>query len=83
VADALVKIDKLQAQYTLANQRVETLQKAVSNATMLFKSGMATYFEVNSAQGNLLQAELALATIKKERLSSNVALYRALGGGWE
>ena len=83
VSDALARIDKQSAQYTIAVQRVETLQKAISNANMLFKNGMATYLEVIVAQGNLLEAELELAAIKKDRLSSNVALYRALGGGWE
>jgi multidrug efflux system outer membrane protein len=83
VSNALVKIEKQEAQFTIANQRVETLHKAVSNANLLFRSNMATYVEVNIAQGNLLQAELELASIKKERLSSNVELYRALGGGWE
>ncbi|WP_284653309.1 efflux transporter outer membrane subunit [Flavobacterium terrisoli] len=83
VSNALVKIDKQEKQYTIAVERVATLQKAVDNANLLFKSGMATYLEVNFAQGNLLQAELELATIKKERLASNVELYRALGGGWE
>ena len=83
VSNALVKIDKQTQQYTIAVDRVATLQKAVENANLLFKSGMATYLEVNIAQGNLLQAELELASIKKERLSSNVELYRALGGGWE
>ncbi|HLA56204.1 MAG TPA: TolC family protein [Flavobacterium sp.] len=83
VSNALAKIDKQSAQYTIVNQRVETLQKAISNANMLFKNGMATYLEVIIAQGNLLEAELELASIKKDRLSSNVELYRALGGGWE
>lgn len=83
VSNALVKIDKQQKQYTIAADRVATLQKAVDNANLLFKSGMATYLEVNFAQGNLLQAELELASVKRERLVSNVELYRALGGGWE
>lgn len=83
VTDALTKIEKLQQQYTIANQRVETLKKGVDNANLLFKSSMATYFEVNNAQASLLQAELQLASIKKERLAANVSLYRALGGGWE
>lgn len=83
VSDALARIDKQEKQYTLALERVSTLQKAVNNANLLFRSSMATYLEVNIAQGNLLQAELELANIKRERLSSNVALYRALGGGWE
>lgn len=83
VSNALVKIDKQEKEYAIANERVTTLQKAVDNANLLFKSGMATYLEVNVAQGNLLQAELELASIKKERLTANVELYRALGGGWE
>ncbi|HMI08068.1 MAG TPA: efflux transporter outer membrane subunit [Flavobacterium sp.] len=83
VSDALVKIDKLEEQFDLANQRVETLQRAIKNANLLFRNGLATYLEVIIAQGNLLGAELELASIKKERLSTNVELYRALGGGWE
>lgn len=83
VANALVKIEKLKEQYDLANDRFVTLQKAVKNATLLFKSGMATYIEVIVVQGNLLQAELELATLKKERLTANIELYRSLGGGWE
>lgn len=83
VSDALAKIEKQSVQYDIANQRVETLKKAIANANMLFKNGMATYLEVIIAQSNLLGAELELASIKKDRLSSNVELYRALGGGWE
>jgi len=83
VSDALVAIDKLEEQYALAGERTLTLQKAVTNANLLFRNGMATYIEVIVAQGNLLQSELELAGIKKDRLAANVNLYRALGGGWE
>ena len=83
VSGSLVKIEKLKEQFTIANERVTTLQKAVTNANLLFKNGMANYIEVITAQGNLLQAELELASLKKDRLAANVDLYRALGGGWE
>ncbi|WP_445457709.1 TolC family protein [Flavobacterium sp. HNIBRBA15423] len=83
VSNALVKIEKSKEQYELANERLATLQKAVGNAELLFKNGLATYIEVIIVQGNLLQAELELALLKKERLSANVELYRSLGGGWE
>lgn len=83
VSNALVKIEKQKEQFTIANERAETLKKAVQNATLLFKNGMANYIEVIVAQGNLLQAELELASLKKDRLSSNIELYRALGGGWK
>lgn len=83
VSDALVKVEKLKEQQTIISNRVSTLQKAVKNADMLFKNGMANYLEVIEAQGNLLQSELDLATIKRSRLEADVELYRSLGGGWK
>lgn len=83
VSDALARIDKQEQQFKIVNDRVATLRTAISNADMLFRNGMSTYLEVIIAQGNLLEAELELAAITKDRLSSNVELYRALGGGWE
>ncbi|NTV17724.1 MAG: efflux transporter outer membrane subunit [Chlorobiaceae bacterium] len=82
VSDALVQLDKVKLQETIAEQRVATLQKAVSDSGMLFRSGMATYLEVIVAQTNALQAELALADIRRQHLSSMSELYRSLGGGW-
>lgn len=83
VSDALVKVEKLQQQESFLKERVKTLQQAIKNANLLFKNGMAEYLEVLSAQSNLLQSELELANIKREQLSANTELYRALGGGWK
>ncbi|MGQ7944217.1 TolC family protein [Flavobacterium sp. WC2509] len=82
VSDALVKVEKLHQQESILQERVKTLQQAIKNAKMLFKNGMAEYLEVLSAQASLLQSELELANIKREQLSANTELYRALGGGW-
>ncbi|MBU2062630.1 MAG: efflux transporter outer membrane subunit [Bacteroidetes bacterium] len=83
VADALVKLDKLQEQIDFLQQRVTILNKATFNANLLFKNGMADYLEVLTAQANVLQAELELANLKREQLSNNTELYKALGGGWQ
>ncbi|RZJ70507.1 efflux transporter outer membrane subunit [Flavobacterium sp.] len=83
VSNALVSIDKLKLQYEAADGRRLQLEKAVSNADMLFKSGMANYLEVITAQDNLLQSELQVLVQKKARLDANVDLYRSLGGGWK
>ncbi|WP_298151184.1 efflux transporter outer membrane subunit [Flavobacterium sp.] len=83
VTNALVSIEKLKMQYQLSEERTVTLQQTVKNATLLFRNGLANYIEVIIAQGNLLQSQLELASIKKDRLAANVELYRALGGGWE
>jgi len=83
VSDALVKIEKLNQEQGIIVNRVSTLQKAISNANMLFGSGLANYLEVITAQSNALQSELELAAITREQLSAKVELYRALGGGWK
>jgi outer membrane protein, multidrug efflux system len=82
VSDALVTLDKLTDQQKLAAERTKTLQDAIQNSKMLFKNGQATYLEVITAQGNVLQSELELANIKKAQLDAAVDLYRSLGGGW-
>ncbi len=83
VSDALVRIQKLKTEQSIAANRVNTLQKAISNANMLFASGMANYLEVITAQSNVLQSELELAAITRDQLSAKVELYRSLGGGWK
>jgi outer membrane protein, multidrug efflux system len=62
---------------------VDTLKQAVGNAQLLFKSDMANYLEVITAQTNALQAELNLAAIQRSQLGAVVELYRSLGGGWK
>lgn len=83
VSDALVSIEKLKSQQAIAADRVSTLQKATGNANLLFKNGMANYLEVITAQSNVLQSELELATIKRDQLNAVSELYRSLGGGWK
>jgi multidrug efflux system outer membrane protein len=82
VSDALVKVEKLKSQQAIASTRVETLKHATTNANLLFKNGLANYLEVITAQSNVLQSELELASIKTSELNAVAELYRALGGGW-
>ncbi|RYY25056.1 MAG: TolC family protein, partial [Sphingobacteriaceae bacterium] len=83
VSDALVRIEKLKQQQDTAANRVKTLQQATKNASLLFKNGLANYLEVITAQSNVLQGELELASIKRDELSAVSELYRSLGGGWK
>ena len=83
VVNALVQLNKLKAQQQISNAQVDTLHKAINNATLLFRSGLADYLEVITAQSNSLNAELQLADIQRQRLAAAVELYRSLGGGWK
>ncbi|WP_256009414.1 TolC family protein [Desertivirga xinjiangensis] len=83
VSGTLVEIEKLNEEASIKAQRVTNLQKAVGNANKLFISGLATYLEVITAQGNVLQSELELAGIKRNQLGAQVKLFKAIGGGWK
>jgi multidrug efflux system outer membrane protein len=83
VSDALVKVEKLDEQQSIATKRVNTLQQATQNAVLLFKSGMANYLEVITTQSSVLQSELDQAALKYGQLNARIDLYRALGGGWK
>ena len=83
VTNALVQVEKLEQQHQIVTGQVDTLRNAVTNAQLLFKSDLANYLEVITAQGNALQAELDLAAIRSEQLGAMVELYRSLGGGWK
>ena len=83
ISNALVQVDKLKQQEQIATTQVDTLHYAIFNARLLFKSDLANYLEVITAQSNALQAELNLASIQRQQLSAIVELYRSLGGGWK
>jgi outer membrane protein, multidrug efflux system len=83
VSNALVKVEKLREQRAIASERTDILQLATRNAGLLFKSGMANYLEVLTAQATALQSELETVDLKRQHLNSFVELYRSLGGGWK
>src|SRR5690625_5467000 len=72
--DALPILDE---QMTYIDRRVEVTQKTVVNAFLLFKSGLANYLEVLTAQSNAMESELE--DRKSTRLnSSHVAISYAV-----
>lgn len=83
VSSALVTLKKLADREKAVRKQAGILRKSVGNAELLFKSGMADYLEVMTAQANAYDAELSLADIRRQRLVARTELYRALGGGWK
>lgn len=83
ISNTITTVDKQKEQLLLSQQRVNNSELAVKNASLLFRSGYATYLEVITAQSNALKSELDLVELKQKQLNSYVGLYRALGGGWD
>jgi outer membrane protein, multidrug efflux system len=83
VSNALVARQKLALSTTELERQVTALQDAVNLSNQRFTGGLANYYEVLEAQQELFPAENALARNRLAELVNVLALYRALGGGWE
>lgn len=80
---ALKAFQNLNKQIELKQNEVRVLTRAFNNCNDLFSVGYATYLEVITSQRRMLEEELELTRLKKEKLKSMAVLYRALGGGWQ
>lgn len=81
VSDAMAKSNGSSERLHLLDQKTAILDKGINDALKLYKSGMATYLEVITAQNNKLQNDLEAINVTLEKLNAEVDLYRALGGG--
>ena len=82
VADALagraMLVDQLQAQRAVAS--AEAVRFRLSD--LRYSNGVASYLDLLDAQRSLFAAQQALVQTRLAQLQSQVALYKALGGGW-
>ena len=82
VEDALVAIRT----YRDESAAREMQTRAAINASVLsrarYNGGVTSFLEVLDTERSLFQAELASSEVRRARLDSIVALYKALGGGW-
>ena len=82
IADQLAAIANLNKIYRLRQRQVSALTESVDISNMLFRAARVDYLESLLTQRDLLEAQIELVEIKKERLTSYVMLYKSLGGGW-
>lgn len=82
VNDALSLYDSSVQKMELRQKQLEALEKSVDYTKELLVYGSATYTEVLNAQQSLLNAQINDINDRLQQLNAVVALYRALGGGW-
>lgn len=83
VENALTRIETAAEQRVIITGQSDVAKKAVHNSQLLFKSDMANYLEVITAQQRALQSELEVAAVERIQRDAKVELYRSLGGGWQ
>ncbi|MDO9104017.1 MAG: efflux transporter outer membrane subunit [Methylovulum sp.] len=83
VEDALVSIQQEQARHQALAQAVAANRLAVSLADERYQKGLTGFIDVLQSQQALYQTELTLIDSAAIQSTKLVALYKALGGGWQ
>lgn len=82
VDDSLAGVRRTGEQAAELLRQTEAARGALQNASNRYRAGYSAYIEQLDAQRSLLTAELSLVQARTDRLTSYVALYQAMGGGW-
>jgi multidrug efflux system outer membrane protein len=83
VENALVAYSWEQARRTQLAKAVEANRRAVALATDLYRNGLGTFLNVLDSERALFASQSDLAQSAATVSTDVVALYKALGGGWE
>ena len=81
-ADAVSAQKALGEQLSYAQKAAADSEKAYSLATLRYKGGLSPYVVVLTAEASLIAQRRAAADLQAQTLAANVALVRALGGGF-
>jgi outer membrane protein, multidrug efflux system len=83
VESSLAAVTNARARVTNLDSAVSSNQRAVRLATELNQRGLVSFFEVLDAQQQLFRTQSTEALSVTDLATQTVALYKALGGGWE
>jgi len=83
VEDALVAYNQEQARREALKRAVESNRRATDLAKQLNQAGVVDFLNVLTAQQSLYLSEDQLAQSEQTVSTNLIALYKALGGGWE
>ncbi|MFO0831230.1 MAG: efflux transporter outer membrane subunit [Phycisphaerales bacterium] len=82
VENALVGLGQQQTRWDALTRSIQANEQAVSLSQERYRSGVSEFLNVLESQRQLYDAEDAAAQSQGAVLTSLVALYKSLGGGW-
>lgn len=81
--DALVDFNRQKERLEFLRISAQASEKAVKLAQLRYQYGVADFLTVLDAERTLLQAQDQLAQSETTTATALIAVYKALGGGWE
>jgi multidrug efflux system outer membrane protein len=83
VSNALIAVNKQRAAREQQEKLVAAAQDATRLARVRYQGGATSYLEVLTTDSTYFSAQLNLVTAQQNEAQTLVALYSALGGGWQ
>ena len=83
VENALSALDHLQQARALQEENVSQSERAFEGASLRYKAGSGDFLTVLEAQRTLYAARDQYSQYRFARFQAFIALYKALGGGWQ
>ena len=83
VEDAVIGLEKAQEQVRALVRGVESARDAVQTGSIQYRGGLVDFNRVFLLQTELVVQQDQLAVARGDRALNLIAIYRALGGGWQ
>jgi NodT family efflux transporter outer membrane factor (OMF) lipoprotein len=83
VEDQLSGLRILETESVVEQRAVASAQHSYDLSNQRYKGGVTSYLEVLTAEATLLQNQRTAVDLETRQFAANVALVRALGGGWD
>jgi outer membrane protein, multidrug efflux system len=83
VSDSLIAVRRLREVRIEAERQVKALAQQTDLAYQRYFGGVTPYLEVLDSDRQLFESQLRLTQAQANELLAVIALYRALGGGWQ
>jgi len=83
VEEALVRLDSLHQRESESLNASKGYRESLQAAQERYKFGLSSILDLEETRRLSVNADNILAIVRRERVSAYIALYRAVGGGWE
>jgi outer membrane protein, multidrug efflux system len=81
--EAMVRLDGATQKQTQAEAALKDFQAYLAAAQTRFRVGVGNLIELQEARRQTIAAQLSLIQLRRDRNLQWIALYKALGGGWD
>jgi NodT family efflux transporter outer membrane factor (OMF) lipoprotein len=83
VEEALVRLNSMEMREKNGQIASDGYHESLHAAEQRWQSGLASQLELEETRRLSFNADLSLVTLKRDHVNAWIALYRAVGGGWE